>query len=153
MARPRIRQFAGDLGISYDEAKNLIKKGRGRKDGGSQILESNMKKMRGFEQGGTNKMATPTPLGPNEKMYRDLMGSDKLSDDQKDIIRKNRKLLDSDHPMNKEGNRKGGPMPPKPKKRGMTTAKRKPVSAASGKFMTSRGMGAAIQGGKFSGVY
>lgn len=150
MARPRIKQFAGDMGISYDEANNLIKKGRGRKDGGSQILESNMKKMRGFDQGGSHKMTTPTPLGPNEKMYRDLMGSDKLSDDQKDIIRKNRKLLDSDHPMNKEGNRKGGPMEPKPKKRGIP-AKRKPVSAASGKFMTSRGMGAAIQGGKFSG--
>ena len=26
MARPRIRQFAGDMGISYDEAKGLIKK-------------------------------------------------------------------------------------------------------------------------------
>ena len=52
MARPRIRQFAGDMGISYDEANNLIKKGRGRKDGGSQILESNMKKMRGTAQGG-----------------------------------------------------------------------------------------------------
>jgi len=150
MARPRIKQFAGDMGISYDEANNLIKKGRGRKDGGSQILESNMKKMRGFEHGGTHKMTTPTPLGPNEKMYRDLMGSDKLTDDQKDTIRKNRKLLDSDHPMNREGNRKGGPMEPRSKKRGIP-AKRKPVSAASGKFMTSRGMGAAIQGGKFSG--
>jgi len=150
MARPRIKQFAGDMGISYDEANNLIKKGRGRKDGGSQILESNMKKMRGFEHGGTHKMTTPTPLGPNEKMYRDLMGSDKLTDDQKDTIRKNRKLLDSDHPMNKERNRKGGPMEPRSKKRGIP-AKRKPVSAASGKFMTSRGMGAAIQGGKFSG--
>ena len=150
MARPRIKQFAGDMGISYDEANNLIKKGRGRKDGGSQILESNMKKMRGFEHGGTHKMTTPTPLGPNEKMYRDLMGSDKLSDDQKDTIRKNRKLLDSDHPMNREGPLKGGTVP-KPKKRGIP-AKRKPVSAASGKFMTSRGMGAAIQGGKFSGV-
>ena len=152
MARPRIRQFAGDMGISYDEANNLIKKGRGRKDGGSQILESNMKKMRGFEHGGTHKMTTPTPLGPNEKMYRDLMGSDKLSDDQKDTIRKNRKLLDSDHPMNREGNLKGGPVPPKPKKRGMPSAKRKPVSAASGKYMSCRGMGAAIKGGNFSGV-
>ena len=151
MARPRIKQFAGDMGISYDEANNLIKKGRGRKDGGSQVLESNMKKMRGFEQGGTNKMTTPTPLGPNEKMYRDLMGSDKLTDDQKDIIRKNRKQLDPDSPKNKEGNRKGGPMEPRPKKRGIP-AKRKPVSAASGKYMSCRGMGAAIQGGNFSGV-
>ena len=40
MARPRIRQFADDMGISYDEAKNLIEKGRRRRDGGSQVLES-----------------------------------------------------------------------------------------------------------------
>lgn len=150
MARPRIKQFAGDMGISYDEANNLIKKGRGRKDGGSQILESNMKKMRGFEHGGTNKMTTPTPLSQREKLYRELMGSDKLSDDQKDTLRKNRKLLDSDHPMNREGPLKGGPAQ-KPKKRGIP-AKQKPVSAASGKYMSCRGMGAAIQGGNFSGV-
>ena len=60
MARPRIRQFAGDMGISYDEAKGLIEKGRGRRDGGSQVLETNMNKMRGYEKGGTKKMARPT---------------------------------------------------------------------------------------------
>jgi hypothetical protein len=43
MARPRIRQFADDLGISYDEAKNLIERGRSRRDGGAQILESYMR--------------------------------------------------------------------------------------------------------------
>ena len=43
MARPRIKQFAGDMGISYDEANNLIKKSRGRRDGGSQVLESYMR--------------------------------------------------------------------------------------------------------------
>ena len=45
MARPRIRQFANDLGIGYGEAKNLVNEGRRRKDGGSQILENNMNKM------------------------------------------------------------------------------------------------------------
>ena len=45
MARPRIRQFAGDMGISYDEAKNLIEKGRRRRDGGTEVLERNMNKM------------------------------------------------------------------------------------------------------------
>lgn len=44
MARPRIRQFADDLGISYDEAKNLIEKGRSRRDGGAQVLERHMRK-------------------------------------------------------------------------------------------------------------
>ena len=47
MARPRIRQFAGDMGISYDEAKGLIKEGRRRRDGGTEVLERNMGKMHG----------------------------------------------------------------------------------------------------------
>ena len=40
----RIKQFADDLAISTKKAKDLINKGRNRKDGGSQILESVMKK-------------------------------------------------------------------------------------------------------------
>ena len=39
----RVRQFANDLGISKNQAQNLINKGRSRKDGGSQILENTMK--------------------------------------------------------------------------------------------------------------
>jgi len=45
MARPRIRQFADDLGIGYGKAKGLVEEGRRRKDGGSQVLEKNMNKM------------------------------------------------------------------------------------------------------------
>lgn len=132
MARPRIRQFAGDMGISYDEANNLIKKSRGRRDGGSQVLESNMNKMRGYESGGTKKMMKPTPLTPSQKAYRKFMGSD-AAEDIKDAVRKNPRLLDPDHPMNKEG-------------------REDEVRARDGKFMSCRGMGAAIQGNKFTGV-
>ena len=39
MPRPRIRQFAGDMGISYDQAKGLINEGRRRKDGNRSIGE------------------------------------------------------------------------------------------------------------------
>ena len=38
----RVKQFADDLAISKKQAKDLINKGRSRKDGGSQILESVM---------------------------------------------------------------------------------------------------------------
>jgi len=38
----RVKQFADDLAISTKKAKDLINKGRNRKDGGSQILESVM---------------------------------------------------------------------------------------------------------------
>tara|TARA_R100000808_G_scaffold18438_1_gene40407 strand:- start:338 stop:715 length:378 start_codon:yes stop_codon:yes gene_type:complete len=35
----RIRQFAKDMGLSYNKAKNLVNKGRKLKDGGSSVLE------------------------------------------------------------------------------------------------------------------
>ena len=40
MAKPRISQFADDLKISRSKANKLMKKARGRKDGGSEILDS-----------------------------------------------------------------------------------------------------------------
>lgn len=132
MARPRIQQFADDMGISYDEAKKLINKGRGRSDGGSQVLESNMNKMRGYEKGGTKKMMKPTPLTPSQKGYREFMGSD-AAEDIKDAVRKNPRLLSPDHPMNKEG-------------------REDEVRAKDGKYMSCRGAGKAIQGTKFTGT-
>ena len=47
MARPRINQFANDLGISRSQAVSLINKGRSRKDGGSQVMERSMAEMVG----------------------------------------------------------------------------------------------------------
>ena len=38
----RVKQFADDLSISTKQAKDLINKGRNRRDGGSQILEKTM---------------------------------------------------------------------------------------------------------------
>ena len=49
----RVRQFAKDMGITYNQAKGLINKGRSRKDGGSQILENVMKKPKGYKTGGS----------------------------------------------------------------------------------------------------
>ena len=42
MAGPRINQFADDLGVSRSAAQKLMKKARGRKDGGSETLEKYM---------------------------------------------------------------------------------------------------------------
>ena len=50
----RVRQFAKDLGITYNQAKGLINKGRSRKDGGSQILEKVMKPKK-YKPGGLNR--------------------------------------------------------------------------------------------------
>ena len=127
------------MGISYDEANNLIKKGRGRKDGGSQILESNMKKMRGFEHGGSHKMELPKPKPkikmelpqskPDKETRKNLGDADTRNFDDLDFLNKHNRKLDE--------------LKKKPSKE---------VKAASGKYMSCRGMGAAIQGGNFSGV-
>ena len=54
----RVKQFADDLGISKNQAKNLINKGRSRKDGGSQILE-NVMKPKGYQDGGSKTKTNP----------------------------------------------------------------------------------------------
>lgn len=46
MARPRIKQFADDMGISYNKANSLISEGRRRQDGGSSAVEKHMDKMK-----------------------------------------------------------------------------------------------------------
>jgi len=59
----RVKQFADDLGISKNQAKDLINKGRNRKDGGSQILESVMsdkdKKKKKKKSKNENKTLSP----------------------------------------------------------------------------------------------
>jgi len=44
MPRPRLNQFAEDLGISRGSAEKLMAKARGRRDGGSTVLENTMSK-------------------------------------------------------------------------------------------------------------
>jgi len=61
----RVKQFADDLGISKNQAQTLINKGRSRKDGGSQILESVMKPKK-YGSGGSNKV-TKIKKGDNSK--------------------------------------------------------------------------------------
>jgi len=59
----RVKQFADDLAISKKQAKNLINKGRNRKDGGSQILENVMadtdKKKKKKKSKNENKKLSP----------------------------------------------------------------------------------------------
>lgn len=46
MVRPRISQFADDLGVPKSKAAKLINEGRRRSDGGSQTVEKHMGKMK-----------------------------------------------------------------------------------------------------------
>jgi len=150
MARPRIRQFAGDMGISYDEAKNLIEKGRGRRDGGSQVLE---RYMRNAPTAPKKKKMNRSPgkgvtaRREKEKLTR-IPGTPYMADsEQMEILRRQSPTRKA-----KGGSQVGGMsvqevmdvierdthMADQPKNR-----EEKPQGC--------RGMGAAIKGGKFQG--
>ena len=63
----RVKQFADDLAISKKQAKDLINKGRSRKDGGSQILESVMKKPMYAKSGKNVVLPKPRPKNLKKK--------------------------------------------------------------------------------------
>jgi len=63
----RVKQFASDLGISKNQAQTLINKGRSRKDGGSQILESVMKKPVYAKNGKNVVLPKPKPKNLKKK--------------------------------------------------------------------------------------
>lgn len=52
MPRPRVKQFADDIGVTRSRAEQLIAQGRSRRDGGSQTMRKHLNRMRGFESGG-----------------------------------------------------------------------------------------------------
>jgi len=61
----RIRQFANDMGISYNKAKNLVQKGKKRRDGGSTVLESYMPIVfEGMKKKNKKKKKEPKGGGP-----------------------------------------------------------------------------------------
>ena len=116
----RVKQFADDLGISKNQAQALINKGRSRKDGGSQILESVMKPKK-YGSGGSNKAPTPKTL--RQVVKKGLSDKNPLK-----FFRENKELVKRDitersdeiqSKMNTTGRRSdkgGGPAPKNRKK-------------------------------------
>tara|TARA_R110002124_G_scaffold116949_1_gene273763 strand:+ start:997 stop:1656 length:660 start_codon:yes stop_codon:yes gene_type:complete len=116
----RVKQFADDLGISKNQAQALINKGRSRKDGGSQILESVMKPKK-YGSGGSNKAPTPKTL--RQVVKKGLSDKNPLK-----FFRENKQLVKRDitersdeiqSKMNTTGRRSdkgGGPAPKNRKK-------------------------------------
>ena len=116
----RVKQFADDLGISKNQAQTLINKGRSRKDGGSQILESVMKPKK-YKTGGSNKAPTPKTL--RQAVKKGLSDKNPLK-----FFRENKELVKRDitersdeiqSKMNTTGRRSdkgGGPAPKNRKK-------------------------------------
>ena len=66
----RVRQFANDMGMSYNQAKNLINKGRKLKDGGSSVLENTMNKAKPIKAA---KGKFPDLSGDGETTMKDVL--------------------------------------------------------------------------------
>ena len=127
MARPRAAQFGRDIGVSTAGAKKLINEGRRRNDGGSQVLERHMSEMK-------EKVTPPRPLPPEARARRE---------NSKMYKKKGRP-----NPGDRNERKNPGQTDVETREAAMGTY----VEASDGKYMSCRGMGAAIKGGKFSGT-
>ena len=162
----RVNQFAKDLGISRNQAKNLINKGRNRKDGGSQILESVMKKPMYAKSG--KKVVLPKPRPKNlkkkktseqiikEKNEYDITKSDITESLDEEFSRKVAKQ-NEDAMKNVKKKKDGGLQDVPSDNKGLPnlpTAVRNKMGykKAGGVLKMSRGGGIAIQGLGFKGV-
>ena len=156
----RVNQFAKDLGISRNQAKNLINKGRNRKDGGSQILESVMKKPMYAKSGKNVVLPKPRPKNlkkkkTSEQIVReineyDITKSDITESLDKEFSRKVTKQNEEAMKNVKKTNKKkdGG----FPDLTGDGKVTKKDILKGRGVKGFSRGGGIAIQGLGFKGV-
>ena len=146
MAGPRINQFADDLGVSRKSAEKLIKKARGRKDGGSNVIEKYspglQDRMKRFEDA-ERIFKEDTKIGTkmeksSSKPKSKRKAFDEYYEKHGEVHPKDPRTK-RDHPMNREG-------------RPLVTETEDIVEAKAGKYMACGGYGKAIQGTKFTGV-
>ena len=156
----RVKQFADDLGISKNQAKNLINKGRNRKDGGSQILESVMKKPMYAKSGKNVVLPKPRPKNLKkkktseqiirEKNEYDITKSDITESLDKEFSRKvARQNEEAMKNVKKTNKKKDGGFPDLT---GDGKVTKKDILKGRGVPGFSRGGGIAIQGLGFKGI-
>ena len=146
----RIRQFANDMGISYNKAKSLVQKGRKLKDGGSTILENTMQKTKMIKasDGKITKLRKKTSNKAKMGNFKNIVNasaSGKITPEE--AQKKIRKIVLS---------KKDGGGFPDLSGDGKTTMKdiligRGVIKKKMGGI--ARGGGAAISGTRFKGVY
>lgn len=152
MGKPRVNQFAEDLGISRSEAMKLIKAGRNRRDGGSTVLENSMSKMKG-EIGNS---VGPISMPDEAKRIRLARAMDPKRREDKDAMTKQdiiNNMLAIEQEAEKARAARKGRMSGGLQRRGDD---RPVIMAKDGVYNdmggVSRGGGAAIRGTKFTGV-
>ena len=150
----RIRQFANDMGISYNESKGLINKGKKRRDGGSTVLESYMhivireKKKLKVEKPKMRPKKDPFRADKTESLNRKFsMETAKANEKAIKQIKKAMGGLKDIPPENK-----GLPKLPK-EVRNKMGVKKKGGTMKMKLGGVARGGGAAISGTGFKGVY
>jgi hypothetical protein len=118
----RIRQFAKDMGLSYNKAKNLVNKGRKLKDGGSSVLESTMNKVKPVyaKEGKFNKA--------DVKRKKLLTSSEKRS----------KRLEEIQNIINKEEQERGRLPIPKKRERAMSPRRKERAMSPRRKAMSPR---------------
>ena len=154
----RIRQFANDMGISYNEAKGLINKGKKRRDGGSTVLESYMPIV--IREIKKKKVPMPKPRPKNLKK-KDPFRADKTESLNKKFSMETAKANEKAIKQIKKamGGLKATPpenkgLPKLPKEvRNKMGFKKKGGTMKMKLGGVARGGGAAISGTGFKGVY
>lgn len=143
----RVKQFADDLGISKNQAQKLINKGRSRKDGGSQILESVMKKPV-YAKNGKANVEKPKKKPKNFKKTVNKIKMEKAIESGKATIGDFNEMTEYDMKQFLKGNSTGTFKDIT----GDGKVTQKDVLKARGVPGFSRGGGMAIQGLGFRGV-
>jgi len=153
----RIRQFANDMGISYNKAKNLVQKGKKRRDGGSTILENYMPikivaKKKEVEKPKMRPKKDPFRADKTKSLNEKFsMETAKANEKAIKEIKKAMGGLKDIPPENK-----GLPKLPKEVRNKMGFKKKGGTIGNSVKMRlggVARGGGAAISGTRFKGVY
>ena len=128
----RIRQFANDMGISYNEAKGLINKGKKRRDGGSNILEDYMPIIITPIKKKKKKVPTPKPRPKNLKK-KDPFRADKTKSLNREFSKRTAKTNED---AMKSIKKSGGGSMRKPRKGEKSMRKLTDESKAIRKFLT-----------------
>ena len=159
----RVRQFAKDMGMSYNQANNLVKKGRALKDGGSSVLESTMNQAKPIKakEGKFTKSKV--------KIEKVLTEADKPKPRPKDPLRADttksinedfsKKVMETNEKNKKnlksipEGNKGKGLSKLPTEVRNKMGFKKKGGTLKMKDGGTFRGCGAQIKGKKFKGIF
>ena len=139
MARPRVNQFAKDMGLSRNQAQKLISEGRRRNDGGSEILDSYSPELRQRMQ----RYEDAERIFTEDTRIGTMSDKKKMKLPKRSPVRK-KKIEDRDRKAKQDQTENPGTLP-------VREASEDQLRAMGILEQRSRGGGIAIQGMKYTG--